>query len=125
MPGTEAAEKAFDLMRRELLLISPSAANSLIDGLQELLTLQRLGIKGVLRKPLCTTTSIESIFASARYYTRKVKRWRTEEQMEKWLDSGLLEAEKKLKEIPGYTQMPALRNAIAKQIEKNNISTRK
>lgn len=120
----KAAEKAFDLMRRELLLISPSAANSLIDGLQELLTLHRLGIKGVLRKSLCTTNSIESIFASARYYTRNVKRWRTEEQMERWLATGLLEAEKKLKKIPGYTQLPALRRAIAKQIEKN-ISTRK
>ncbi|MBY0552241.1 MAG: hypothetical protein K2W95_33485 [Candidatus Obscuribacterales bacterium] len=50
--------------------------------------------------------------------TRNVKRWRTEEQMERWLATGLLEAEKKLKKIPGYTQLPALRHAIAKQIEK-------
>lgn len=119
-PSHREAEKAFDLLRRELLLISPSAANSLTDGLQQLLTLHRIGIKGILRRSLSTTNCIESIFSSARYYSRNIKRWRNEEQMDRWLATGLLEAEKHLKRILGYTQLPKLAKAIEKEIEKQN-----
>ena len=113
------AEKSFDLLRRELVSLGQqSAADSLIEGLQDLLTLHKLHIKGVLRKSLRTTNCIESIFSAARYYTRNVKRWRNEEQMDRWLATGLLEAEKHLKRIPGYTQLPKLRQEMTKAIEK-------
>lgn len=89
------------------------AANSLLEGQQELLTLHRLGIGGRLRRSLCTTNCIESVFSAARYYTRNVKRWQSETQMERWLASGLLEAEKKLRKVPGYTQINKLKKVLA------------
>lgn len=108
----KSADRAFQELRHWLSTKSISAANSLTEGLFDLLTLHRLGIQGTLRKSLCTTNSIESIFSAARYYTRNVKRWRKEDQMERWLASGLLQAEKKLRKVPGYTQLKKLREAL-------------
>jgi len=110
----KSAENAFQELRGWLSTKSISAANSLTEGLFDLLTLHRLGIQGTLRKSLSTTNAIESIFASARYYTRNVKRWRKEDQMERWLASGLLQAEAKLRKVPGYTQLKKLRDVLRK-----------
>jgi hypothetical protein len=111
------AETAFDSLRRELSLVRPSAENSLLEGLGELLTLHRLGVTGALRKSLCTTNSIESIFSTARYYSRNVKRWRGETQAQRWLAAGLLEAETKLKPINGHTRLKDLRKNLQKLLE--------
>lgn len=105
----KGALAAFEKLRRELEMAGcNSAAVSLVEGNLELLTLHRLKIDGVLRKSLCTTNIIESLFSNARYQTRNVKRWRKEEQMERWLAASLLKAEKALRRVPGYTQMPKL-----------------
>jgi putative transposase len=110
------AEKAFSKLRDWLILNRrQAAANSLLEGQQQILTLHRLGITGTLRRSLCTTNCIESVFSAARYYTRNVKRWRDNEQMSRWIASGLLEAEKNLRRIPGYTQLKALKKALSKK----------
>jgi putative transposase len=107
------AEQSFDQLRHELLVHGRlAAANSLTEGLHDILTLHRLGVAGTLRRSLCTTNCIESVFSAARYYTRNVKRWRKEDQMERWMAAGLLEAEKKLKRVPGYTNMKKLITAL-------------
>lgn len=111
------AEAKFHQLREELSMFRQSAAKSLLDGLGELLTLHRLGVTGALRKSLCTTNGIESIFSSARYYTRNVKRWRKEEQAERWLAAGLLEAEVRLKPIHGYTALKKLKQNLLKLTE--------
>lgn len=109
------AERAFTELRNWLLVNNKTgAANSLLEGQQQILTLHRLGIAGALRKSLCTTNCIESIFSSARYYTRNVKRWRKEEQMSRWIAAGLLEAEKNLRRVPGYTQINKLKQSLKK-----------
>ena len=109
----KAAETAFVKLREELILRRRhAAANSLTEGLQEILTLHRLGVKGVLRRSLYSTNCIESVFSAARYYSRNVKRWRKEEQMERWMAAGLLEAEKNLRRIPGYTNLKALTKTL-------------
>lgn len=111
----KAAEKAFADLRRDLERNGfKSAANSLLEGSSELLTLHRLGVDGSLRKSLSSTNCIESIFSTARYYTRNIKRWRKEEQMERWLAASLLTAEKSLRRVPGYTQIPKLIAALRK-----------
>ena len=111
-PTLKEAEEAFQKLRNELSLRHTKAAISLTEGLPQLLTLHRLGIRGALRKTLCTTNCIESIFSAARYYTRNVKRWRKEEQMDRWIATGLLEAEKNLRRVSGYTQLKKLKEAL-------------
>ena len=105
----KGALAAFEKLRRELEMAGcNTAAVSLVEGNLELLTLHRLKVDGMLRKSLCTTNIIESLFSNARYQTRNVKRWRKEEQMERWLAASLLTAEKALRRVPGYTQLPKL-----------------
>lgn len=107
------AENAFAKLRRELEKEGyKKASQSLLEGSTQMLTLHKLGITGALRRSLCTTNSIESLFSAGRYYMRNVKRWRNEEQMDRWLASGLLEAEKNLRSVPGYTQIKKLRQAL-------------
>lgn len=89
-----------------------AAAASLLEGQQELLTLHDLGISGLLRRSLCTTNCIESLFSAARYYMRNVKRWHGEEQMNRWIASGLMEAEKNLRKIPGYSQLQKFKEVL-------------
>jgi transposase-like protein len=109
------AEAAFAELRDWLILQRrTAAANSLLEGQLQMLTLHRLGITGTLRRSLCTTNCIESIFSAARYYTRNVKRWRGEDQMNRWIASGLLEAERNLRRVPGRTQINKLKQALQK-----------
>lgn len=109
------AEAAFDQLRRDLVLARrQGAADSLVEGLQELLTLHRLGIDGKLRKSLYSTNCIESMFSTALYYSRNVKRWQGEQQASAWLATGLLEAESNLRRIPGYTQINKLKKALGR-----------
>lgn len=96
----------------ELDRMNPSAARSLREGLDETLTLHRLGIDGPLRRSLQTTNLIESAIAVVRHHTRSVKHWRDGKQRERWIAAGLLEAEKKFKRVMGYGQMTSLANAL-------------
>jgi putative transposase len=110
------AEAAFRTLMRDLERDGyKAAAKSLLEGNSELLTLHRLKIEGTLKKSLCTTNIIESLFSNARYQLRNVKRWRKEEQMERWLAASLLKAEQSLRRVPGYTQMPKLIAALKSQ----------
>jgi transposase-like protein len=111
----QQAEHAFDLLRRDLVLARrQGAADSLVEGLHDLLTLHKLGIDGRLRKSLYSTNCIESIFSAARYYTRNVKRWQGEQQSSRWLAAGLLEAESNLRRVPGYTQINKLKQVLGR-----------
>lgn len=107
------AENAFVRLRREFEKAGyKKAASSLLEGSTQILTLHKLGITGALRRSLCTTNAIESLFSAGRYYTRNVKRWRNEEQMDRWLAAGLMEAEKNLRGVPGCTQIGKLKGAL-------------
>ena len=113
--SAKEAEAAFDQLRLDLLLARrQGAAGSLGEGLQDLLTLHRMGIQGMLRRSLYSTNCIESVFSAARYYTRNVKRWYGEQQSNAWLAAGLLEAEGNLRRVPGYTQINKLKQVLGR-----------
>jgi transposase-like protein len=88
--------------------ISASAAASLEEGMEETLTLHRLGIPPLLRKSLSSTNLIESCFSTTRERSRNVKRWRNEDQVLRWTGTMLLEAEKGFRRIRGFEAMSAL-----------------
>ena len=92
----------------ELDRINPSAAASLREGLEETLTLHRLGIPALLRKSLSTTNPIESPFSYVREKTGRVKHWRGGDQTQRWVASALLKAEGTWRKLRGYTLMPKL-----------------
>jgi transposase-like protein len=102
------AKRSLTQIHRELMDLNPSAARSLEEGLEETLTVHRLGVPSELRRALRTTNPIESAFSRVRTVCQNVKRWRDGHQRERWISSGLIFAEQKFRRIVGSPAMPKL-----------------
>jgi transposase-like protein len=116
-PTYEKAKRALGKVRAELVLLNASAAASLDEGLEETLTLHRLGIFHELGTSLKTTNALESIHARVESRTAKVDHWRNSEQKQRWLATALLDLEPRLRRIRNYRALPLLREAIRRQLE--------
>ena len=90
----------------------PGAAGSLREGLEETLTLTRLGISGSLKRTLESTNPCESMIECVRRTSRNVKRWSSGEMAMRWTAAGMLEAEKQFRRIIGYRDLAKLAIAI-------------
>ena len=109
----------FEKSRRTLLRLAdnleteyPSAAASLREGLDETLTVIRLGLPEVLRRSLSSANMIESMLSVIRNVQRNVKRWRSGRMILRWTCIGALEAEKQFRRVKGYRHMALLTSAI-------------
>lgn len=85
--------------------INESAANSLIEAVEEILTLHRLKIPGLLRKSLHSTNVIESMFSTVRDCEGNIKRFRKGEMTQRWLASVLLHCEKGFRRVKGCAEI--------------------
>lgn len=108
MTDYSEARKSLDLTVRYLENLNPDAASSLKEGLEETLTVHKLGVTGLLRKTLATTNPLESCFSGVRTTTGRVKRWRGGDMAQRWAVAALLRAEKKFKRVKGYREIPKL-----------------
>ena len=84
-PTHKEALEALEQLHRELEERNQSAASSLEEGLEETLTLHRLGVYGVLGHSLKTTNCIESVNALIEERCAKVDHWKTSNQRQRWL----------------------------------------
>ncbi len=110
------ARAALLRIRQELRTVNRSAAASLDEGLEETLTLHRLGLFEALGLSLKTTNCLESLLAQVGQLTDKVDRWRTSDQKHRWVASALLAIEPRLRRIKGYRHLPQLRAALQAEI---------
>jgi putative transposase len=99
--GISKLKKLSEWLRREY----PSAADSLLEGLDEMFTINRLGLPGSLRRCLGTTNSIESPYSGVRAKTGRVKHWRDGQMAVRWVASALMAIEKRMKRVMGYQQL--------------------
>ena len=83
----------------------PSAAGSLLEGLDEMFTINRLGLPKALRRCLGSTNVIESPNSGIRSRTRRVKRWRDHGMVVRWVAASLLDMEKRFRKIMGHQQL--------------------
>jgi transposase-like protein len=97
---------------RWLERLNPDAAASLREGMEETLTVVRLGIPELLRRTLATTNPIESAFSVAQNVTRRVKCWREGDMRQRWCVAGLMRAESKFRRVKGYRHMSQLLKAL-------------
>ena len=107
----EAKEELIKL-KKWLKGINESAAKSLDEALEELLTIHKLKVPALLRKTLHSTNPIESIFSSVRSCERNIKRYRSSKMGHRWLASVLLYAEEKFRTIKGHADIEAVRERI-------------
>ncbi len=111
------AEKAERLLRnlaRRLEPEAPGVSKSILEGLDEILTVSRLGLPLELRRSLASTNIIESMNAVIRQVCRNVKRWRDAEMALRWTAAGMLEAAKGFRRLKAHKQLPILKAALQK-----------
>jgi transposase-like protein len=116
------AKRALERLHRELMDLNPSAARSLEEGMEETLTVHKLRVPEQLRRTLSSTNVIESAFSIVETVCRNVKRWRDGDQIERWVGSGLLVAERQFRKVIGYRQIPMLLSSMASVVSKKSIA---
>jgi len=112
MTGYAEAKAELQKIFRQLERVNPSAARSLEEGLEETLTVHRLGVGELLRRSLANTNPIESCLSTVERVARNVKRWHAGDQALRWTATGLLEAERKFRKVKGFRELPALQRKL-------------
>lgn len=120
----KATGKIRDLAR-ELEREWPSASGSLLEGLDEMFTVNRLGLPASLRRCLTTTNIIESPQSTVRRLTHKVDRWRDGSMALRWAAASFLEAEKTMRKIGGCQQVWMLAAALERSDQDRLAGERK
>jgi transposase-like protein len=93
----------------------PGAAASLREGLDETLTLQRLGVGGALYRTLRSTNAIENLNGLVGHFVRNVRRWRDGRMLVRWIATGLQEARRSFRRVRGHAEIKALIRAFDRQ----------
>jgi transposase-like protein len=106
------ARERLELLASELDQTWPDAGASLREGMDDTLTLMRLGIDGQLAKTLSSTNPCESMIEIVRYTQRNVKRWQQGDMRKRWTAAGMLVAEQQFRRIIGYKDLAKLVIAI-------------
>ena len=100
----------------ELDRTHPGAAASLREGIEETLTVTRLGVRGRLKRTLASTNPCESMIETVRRISRNVKRWQSGDMCLRWTAAGMLEAEAQFRKIIGHTDLAKLAVAVERDV---------
>jgi transposase-like protein len=106
------ARRLLGNLARRLEHQHPGAAASLREGLEETLTVMRLGLPENLERVLSSTNLIENLFSRVREIGRRVKRWQSGTMVLRWTAAGVLEAERGFRKLAGYRAIPTLVAAL-------------
>jgi putative transposase len=112
----ELALEQLRTLASELDRSHPGAAASLREGLEETLTVTRLGVKGKLKKTLASTNPCESMIECVRRTSRNVKHWQNGEMCLRWTAAGMLEAEQQLRRVIGHAEIAKLALAVEREV---------
>ena len=88
------------------------AASSVREGLEETLTVLKLGLPPRLRRFFATTNCIENLIGTLRHVTRNIKRWRDGDMRRRWIGLGLLRAAERFRRIKRHGELGALVSAL-------------
>ena len=114
--GYADAKRALLRLVPELAKLNESAARSLEEGLDETLTLHRLGVPEDLRRSLNTTNLIESVMAQIERKTLRVDHWRNSNQKQRWVAATLLQIEHNFRRVRGVKHMALLQTALSTKL---------
>ena len=112
LDSAERAARVLERLAGSLERDHPGAAVSIRKGLEETLTVKRLGLTGALARTLRTTNIIENLMGSVADYTRRGKRWRGGQMIQRWVASALVEAEPRFRRGWGYRDLRYLVGAL-------------
>jgi len=124
-PTYEEAKKALEKILADLDEVNQSAAASLREGLEETLTLHRLGLFARLGRSFKTTNCLESFNSMVEARCGKVDAWKNSNQKHRWLACALLDIEPRLRKVMGFKHLPLLREALMKALKLNKQKSMK
>jgi putative transposase len=116
------ARRLLNNLARRLQHQHPGAAASLREGLEETLTVMRLGLPENLERVLSSTNLIENLFSRVREIGRRVKHWQSGTMVLRWTAAGVLEAERGFRKLAGHRAMPDLIAALRAHHNQFNCS---
>lgn len=103
-----------------------SAADSLLEAFEALLTVHRLKVPALLRKTLLSTNPIESMFSLVRHSERNIKRVRGSVMLQRWLGTVLLYCEQQFNRVKGFAEIaPIMATIEAEHAEPQSAPTKK
>jgi putative transposase len=108
----DKAQRLIENLARRLEREAPGVAASILEGLDEILTVTRLRLPAELRRSLACTNIIENMNGTVRRVCRNVKRWRNASMALRWTAAGMMEAAKGFRRLKACKQLPALRAAL-------------
>jgi transposase-like protein len=117
-PGIAKLKKLSEWLIQEY----PSAAESLLEGLEEMFTINRLDLPSSLRRCLASTNIIESPNAGIRQKTGRVTRWRDGQMVLRWTASALVTLEKRMRRIMGHQQLWMLEAKLQSPDEEQGVA---
>jgi putative transposase len=117
----DEARKLLKEIIKDLKIDNLSASRSMEEGMEETLTLHRLGLIEGFRKSFSTTNCIENLNSQMEKYLMKVKHWKTSSQKYRWIGSALLHVETNMRRVDNYTKLSVMRNKIKQDL---SIETR-
>ena len=106
------AEKLLRNLARRLEADWDGVAGSILEGLDEMLTVTRLGLPRELRRSLACTNIIENVMGTVRRVCRNVKHWRSPSMAMRWTAAAMIEAKKGFRRLKAHKQLPASRAAL-------------
>lgn len=113
----EKAKARLASIGKELKLINKSALASLEEGLEDTLTLHRLGMFDKLGDSFKTTNCIENVNKQLATHTDRVDRWHNSDQRQRWVATTLLLIEPRLNKVRGHKHMIELRESMVRHYE--------
>jgi putative transposase len=113
LDDAEKAERLIRNLAHRLEQVAPGVATSILEGLDEMLTVIRLGLPLSLRRSLACTNIIENMMGTIRRVCRNVKRWRDASMALRWTAAAMQEAAKGFRRLKAGKQLPLLRAALA------------
>jgi transposase-like protein len=122
LDDAEKAEKLIRNLAQRLERDAPGVSKSILEGLDEILTVSRLGLPAELRRSLACTNIIENMMGTVRRVTRNVKRWSSPSMALRWTAAAMHEAKKGFRRLKAFKQLPALRAALAAHYGKETNS---
>jgi putative transposase len=116
------AKRALERLARELRLVNASAEASLREGLEETLTLHRLGVFPELGVSFKTTNLIESVMGRIEARTHRITHWRTSDQKLRWCAAALTAMQKQFRRVKNHRKLPLLLRALTTKLNSTSAA---
>ena len=111
--GARALSKAIRNLAQRLEREAPGVSASILEGLDEILTVNRLGSPADLRRSLACTNIVENMSGTIRPVCRNVKHWQNASMALRWMGVAMQEAAKGFRRLKARRRLPLLKAALA------------